>query len=388
MQSNASNATRQKGKGWFVNECGVIYVQGSINGKFVRKSTGMKSTSGNITYIKKNYRDVLLNIINENKVTTGTSFEEFGRKVIEDGAKKVVNGRESKRGRGELAQRDALSKFDNYLLPFFREYALDEIKAMHIETWLVGILRHKSTSTANKCKNLLNEIMHKACGNDIIVKNPVEYVEKIEVEYEKQQAYSIGDTLKMMRESNGWMHTYLNLAFTTGMRTGELLALMWEDVDWEYSCIYLKRSVSKGRIRIGSTGKKNHYRIVPILPEVLKILKSAHENNAKSKWIFPNQKDSFYKESKDVVKYHFKPLLKKLKIAYISLYATRHTFATIADNARVDSATLDKMIGNSEKVRQDHYVTFAMTKERAEEAQSNLTPVNNILFSNMKVETK
>jgi integrase len=388
MRSNANTATRQKGKGWFVNEHGIIYVQGSVDKKFKRKSTGLKSTAGNIAYIKKNYRDVLLQKIDEDKVVIDTDFASFGLAVIESGAKKVdKHGKHSRRGRGELAQRDALSKFENYILPFFKEYSLEEIKPMHVETWLSGILEQKSTSTAHKCKNLLGEIMHKACANDLVQKNPVDYVDRVEVSYEKQEAYSLEDALKMMRASTGWMHTYLNLAFTTGMRTGELLALKWEDIDWEHSCIYLQRSVSKGRMSYGSAGKKNHSRIVPLMPQILKILKDAKED-AWSEWMFPSRKGSYYRESKSIVKYHFKPLLEKLGVEYISLYATRHTFSTIVDNLRVDTSTVDSMVGNSEKVRQDHYVTFQMTKERAAEAQGHLAPVNNVFFNETMAKVK
>lgn len=388
MRSNASTATRQKGKGWFVNEHGIIYVQGSVDGKFKRKTTGLKNTAGNIAYIKKNYCDVLLQKINEDKVVIDTDFEAFGRSAIEAGAKKVDrNGNESRKGRGEMAQRDALSKFENYILPFFREYSLADIKPMHVEAWLSGIMQHKSTSTANKCKNLFGEIMHKACANDIVQKNPVDYVDKVEVSYEKQEAYSIVDALKLMRNATGWMHTYLNLAFTTGMRTGELLALKWEDIDWEHSCIYLQRSVSKGRISHGSVGKKNHSRIVPLMPQILEILKDAQELKT-SGWMFPSRSGSCYKESKSIVKYHFKPLLEKLEIEYISLYATRHTFSTIVDNLRVDTSTIDSMVGNSEKVRKDHYVTFQMTQERAREAQGHLAPVNNVFFNDVAAKVK
>ena len=53
---------RLKGKGWFVNECDVIYVQGTINGKFVRKTTNKKATKLNLAWIEKNARSVLLKL--------------------------------------------------------------------------------------------------------------------------------------------------------------------------------------------------------------------------------------------------------------------------------------------------------------------------------------
>ena len=381
MSSNAN--ARIKGKGWFVNEHGVIYVQGSVDGKFKRKSTGMEHTPRNETYIKKNHRDVLLQILNKDKEVVSNNFGTFGLSVMENGVKKVGK----KGGRGEQDQRDALSKFDRLILPYFKTYTLEDIRAVHVEMWQSKLLENYSSSTVNKCRVLLGQIMHKACANDIVHKNPVEYADKIEVSHEKQEAYSVENALRMMKESEGFMHTYLNLAFTTGMRTGELMGLMWEDIDEAYSCIYLQRSVSKGLMTIGNSGKKNHSRVVPLMPQVLTILMEA-KNNARSKWIFPSRKGSYYRESKSITKALFKPLLEKLNIEYITLYATRHTFSSIADNFRMNSKAIDAMVGNSQEVRDNHYITFEMTSERAAEAQRDLAPVNNIFFAEEKAEVK
>ena len=165
------------------------------------------------------------------------------------------------------------------------------------------------------------------------------------------------------------------------------MALRWEDIDEEYSCICLQRSVSKGHMTIGNAGKKNHSRVVPLMPQVLKILLDAKAQST-SPWIFPSRTGSYYKESKAITKAHFKPLLEKLGIEYITLYATRHTFSSIADNHRMDSRAIDKMAGNSKEVREKHYNTFAMTKERATEAQRSLTPINNVFFLDEKAEVK
>jgi len=387
--SSKANVTRLKGKGWFANECNKIYVCGSVEGHgFKRKSTGMEANPKNIAYIKKNHRDVLLQILNKDTVTVNSDFKSFGRSVVEAGAKTVgKDGKLRKAGRGELDQRNALSKFENHLLPFFKEYALEEIRAMHVEVWQEKLLLDYSTSTVSKCRNLLREILHKACANDLIMKNPVDYADKVHVEFVKQEAYTVDEARTLMTKAIGWMHTYLNVAFTTGMRTGELMALMWDDVDFENSCIYLQRSVTKGRMTIGSAGGKNHKRVVYVMPPVLEILKTAKEES-NCKWLFPSRKGSYFRESKSIVKNHFQPLLEKLEVPYKTLYATRHTFSSVASNLRVDTELMNGMVGNSLSVRDEHYVTFEMTAERAKEAQGHLAPVNNAFFAEIKEEVK
>ena len=366
-----------KGKGWFVNEYNIIYVQGSINKKFKRKSTRLQATAKNIAYVKKNNRELLIELLNEDQAIISKDFERFGREIIADGIAKVGK----RGGRGELDQKDAISKFERLILPHFKSYAIDEIKVAHIEKWQNRLLLTYSSSSVNKCRILLNQIMHKACANDLIIKNPCQYAEKIYVQHQKQSHYTIEETIKMMTQSKGFIHTYLNLAFTTGMRTGELLALKYEDINIEHSCINLKRSVTKGRLTIGNNGHKNHDRLIPLLPQVLEILLKAKETST-SDWIFPSRNGTYYKESKSIVNKYFKPLLSELNIKYITLYATRHTFATIVENLRINSQTITDMIGNSEEVRLKHYSTIKMTKERTKEAQENLAPAINLFFPN------
>jgi len=370
----SNRAARIKGKGWYVSKEGVIYVQGSVSGKFHRKSTKLKHTPRNEAYIKKNARDVLLQLIEEERRPI-EDFATFARSVIASGAK-----RPGKRGgRSEMAQRDAMSQLERHVIPEFRSYRIRDIKVSHVEIWVAGLLKKYSTSTVSKCVYLLKEVMHKAVANDIIQKNPVDYIDPVDVTHQKQHGYSIEDARRMMTESEGWIHVWLNLAFTTGMRTGELMGLMWDDIDWDMSVIFLQRSISKGRVNIGSSRTKNHKRIVPIMPQAMEILRKWREES-RSKWVFPSRTGEPYKESKAIAKRHLIPLLERLGIEYISLYATRHTFATIAENAMVDQETLSSIIGNSADVRARHYVDFQVTGERVARAHRDVSPVNSIFF--------
>ena len=57
-----------------------------------------------------------------------------------------------------------------------------------------------------------------------------------------------------------WMRTFLTIAFFTGMRSGELIALKWEDIDFNSGKIHVRRSISAGREGSTKTGKNKNYR--------------------------------------------------------------------------------------------------------------------------------
>ena len=385
MTDNANAKTpRLKGKGWFV-ERGVIYVNGTVEGfGFKRKSTRMEATPNNIKYVNKNARELLVQLLNKDKFVVSSDFATFGWGVVEKGVKR----KGKKGGRGELDQKAAISKFDRLILPYFKRYKIEEIKASHVELWQESLLKQGlSTSTVSKCRNLLGQIMHKACADDLVTKNPVEYAEKIEVKHEKQFGYSVDEAILIMREADGWLKVFLTIAFTTGMRTGEIMALKWEDVRTDLSCILLKRSVTKGILTEGSSGTKNHERIVPIVSEVMNMIEEL-KTKSSSEWMFPAKHGRFFAESKGIVKYHFKPLLKRIGVKYRTLRVTRHTLSTIASNLMVGTEAVSSMVGNSEEVRDAHYVDFAVTKERVDAVRTEFAPVNNVFFPKEKVEVK
>lgn len=359
-----------KGNGYYVNEYNVIYVQGSVNGKFIRKSTKMKATKANITYVKKNANAILEELAGKPK--RSESFEEFGLSVLSS----------TSRSRNTATQKEVISKFERLIVPQFKRYDMCDIRTMDIEKWQVALLKDYSTSTVKSCRHILSNIFKKAVANDLIIKNPCDYADKIKASYSKKIPYTVEEAKAMMANSDGFMKLYLNLAFTTGLRTGEMLGLKWDDIDLEHGCIVLQRSVTKGVIS-SSNATKNHARIVYILPHIAEMLLE-YKLTAQSEWIFTPEGSSkpFY-DSKPILKKHFKPLLKKLKIEDRTLYATRHTFYSISSMANIDPLFLQRMGGHKEgsDVTEKHYISRELNDASAAYARESLKPLENIFGS-------
>lgn len=99
---------RIKGDGVFKIRKNVIYVHGSINGKFHRKSTGKKLTPATKQWMKKaNPLDVLSKLLDtdRNEVTTN-NFEKFGYMILE-----VTSSRRQQASQNEL---EGLLKIEFY----------------------------------------------------------------------------------------------------------------------------------------------------------------------------------------------------------------------------------------------------------------------------------
>jgi len=129
-------------------------------------------------------------------------------------------------------------------------------------------------------------------------------------------------------------------AFRTGMRLGELLALAWEDIDFEANLIEVQRSFSHGHF---STPKSHKRRFVDmsnqlkqtLLAHRLDLLQKFHgklpERNISEgqvHLVFPNRTgkvlcgDNFRRRT-------FRKLLEKADVPQIRIHDIRHTFASL-----------------------------------------------------------
>ena len=71
-------------------------------------------------------------------------------------------------------------------------------------------------------------------------------------------------------EQHPWYHIW-SFAFLTGMRSGELKALQWKDIDFDRQTILVSKSYSH-RKRVIKCTKAGHWRNVPISSDLLKII--------------------------------------------------------------------------------------------------------------------
>lgn len=354
----------QKNDGGYKVRNGRIHVFGRIDGEEFRKSTGKEATPANIKYIKNNYREVLLKLYYEKREVKQAfkkvSLESFGKEVLELSAHK----------RESATQKDHLAKLNKHILPYFEKFSMKDIKPIDIIKWQNIIRDLHSDTMVKKATWVFNEILHHAVGNEIIPRNPIDFTDKVKVVHVKKPPYALDDMLLMMTKSTGFMKVWLNLAFTTGMRVGELLGLKWNDVDFDKSIIHIQRSMVKSEIK-KSSKQKNHNRFVVMTPAVkVMLLEHKHDNE----WIFPSPRSkTAFTEPKSIVKYHFKPLLKTLGVKFISLNATRHTFISILRNEGVSLDFIQQLVGHAANsdVTDKHYATFEMN-------DTKMQAVNNV----------
>lgn len=139
------------------------------------------------------------------------------------------------------------------------------------------------------------------------------------------------------------------LAAYTGMRSGEIVALKWEDIKDNY--IFVRRTQIEIRDSKGS--KKHEIRDFPkseagirkivIIPKVAKILKELRKINPFSEYIFEVDGKVKIASSTTVSLYR---ICEKLNINKRGMHCLRKTFATILINAGVSESTIISQMGH------------------------------------------
>jgi len=234
-----------------------------------------------------------------------------------------------------------------------------DVKPMHCQKILNAMEADYAGSTIYQTLIALYNMFDSAVENGIILKNPCTKSVKLPKPVEKKtKVLTVGDQEKFMEEakdSSNYPQYFFILQ--TGVRTGEMVGLKWEDIDFEKNIISIRRSMefryTTGEWRVGPPKTKHGYREIPITKanrEMLLGLKKQAEAGRYvldefKEFVFINRKGMPTKNSTYDV--HIAKLTKKAEIENFSMHTLRHTFATRCIEAGMRPKTLQQILGHS-----------------------------------------
>ena len=137
------------------------------------------------------------------------------------------------------------------------------------------------------------------------------------------------------------------LELTTGLRRGELLALLWTDLDAEARTISVTKQVNriKGELVVSPPKTQNSVRTLAIPQQAVNLLIEEHKRHPDNPYMFPSPKTGTMYDPDAFRRTHDK-ILKAIGAEHVRFHDMRHLFATLSLKNGVDVKTLSGALGH------------------------------------------
>ena len=187
-----------------------------------------------------------------------------------------------------------------------------------------------SDSTVRHIHTMLHGAMKAAVQAHIIPKNPTENATVPKLNYKPMQVLSeqeLDTFLQAVQKDDVW-RDFFYTELMTGLRRGEICALMWRDFDAKAGTLGISRTLhSKGQgiYALGDTKTSQGNRTI-ILPESVAALLRARKKASISQWIFPQPASPELPMSPGTAYRRLKTLLEEAGLPSIRFHDLRHPY--------------------------------------------------------------
>ena len=142
-------------------------------------------------------------------------------------------------------------------------------------------------------------------------------------------------------------YEFFLLELATGLRRGELVALQWDDLDFQTGVLSVSKQVNtvKGELQFNTPKTKSSIRKIVLPPALLDVLRE-YKKTVVSRWMFPSPMKYDMPISPGVAERQLSRILELAGCKHVRFHDLRHTFATLALQSGMDIKTLSAMLGH------------------------------------------
>ena len=250
---------------------------------------------------------------------------------------------------------------------------LNELKAngrkIHRDTKGPGM----SEKSVRSCYHVIRMSLERAIKDGLIKKNPILGCKLPPTEPKEMKVLSKEEIQRfLIQAKEEGMYELFLLELTTGLRRGEILALTWEDLNFDTGELRINKQFTPvgGTIILCEPKTKAAFRTIILPPPMVELLRE-YKKGIFSPLIFPSRTKPDQPIDPGYVRKRLQDILERANCKKVRFHDLRHTFATISLEHGMDVKTLSTIIGHVSS-RTTLNIYTHITSEMQENAAANI----------------
>ncbi|MCR1811990.1 tyrosine-type recombinase/integrase [Sulfurospirillum sp. hDNRA2] len=343
-----------------VNRDGKLWITFYHQSTRYRKSLNLIDTKQNRKYAQQTLIPEI-----QYKLNSGEFFNNDEKKVPTVGEFAQISFEIHQNERREFTQKRYIRLYEIHIKPHFEKRRLDQIKPSELARWQNNLLTKITGKTVKGIRTVFYTLFEDARKDEIITRNPFSLIRspkdeefRVKNPFSKEEIFAI---LKAMPEH---IKAFFAIGFFTGLRTGEIIGLKWEDFDFDDRSFYVERSRRQGTETLPKT--KNSVRTVEIIDVLMPFLLRHREICSQTNvYVFETYEGLPYNTCDKISSHYWKPTLERLGIPYRNLYQMRHSFASLMISNGEDILWVSNMLGHKHSsMTLEKYARYCRLKNR------------------------
>jgi integrase len=300
------------------------------------------------------------------KINTDNPQQNFHAVTVETLIERFMTEYAPKRCRKHTAQ-VYRSLFKNHVLPRWGKVFAENVKTAAVEDWLESYPHSRQIKA--HVKGLMHILFREAIKWEMLDRNPVDLIRLSHKRLKTPKRLRPEEIQGLAGQLAEPYKTMVLTVACLGLRSCELLALQWGDLDFLNFTVKIQRSVVQGEINPPKT--EDSEGVLPLHPALAELLKVHRQRSVylqPTDFVFPGNSGKPAWGS-EIVKHYLKPAAARAGIqGKVGWHTFRHSYSTILREMGTDIKVQQSLLRHANITTTMNVYTEAVPEQKREAA--------------------